>query len=370
MRMPPEMQTTLYRPNRPDLKPRIAIIDDEVDICAMLGEFLRMLGYETEPFTDGRRALERIQNRQFDFDLVYTDIYMPGLTGIDILKAIIALDQNIPVILMTGQPTLEDAVSAVRLGAYDFLTKPFNLDLVELIASRALERRRLVLENIEYRNYLEQKVEEQTREIKDFLIHSIESLSLALEAKDPYTKGHGARVSNFVLTLARELSLPSEYNESLRIAGLLHDIGKIGIPDSILLKPDTLTLEEYEIMKTHSETGYKILAPIGSLAEISIFVHEHHERVDGKGYPQGLKGDEIALPSRLLIVAEVCDALATERCYKPAWPASQIITYFRDNRGKAYDKEVTDALLSLLARSGEQILNILRGTIQATFSNP
>jgi len=197
------MQTTLYRPNRPDLKPRIAIIDDEVDICAMLSEFLRMLGYETEPFTDGRRALERIQNRQFDFDLVYTDIYMPGLTGIDILKAIIALDQNIPVILMTGQPTLEDAVSAVRLGAYDFLTKPFNLDLVELIASRALERRRLVLENIEYRNYLEQKVEEQTREIKDFLIHSIESLSLALEAKDPYTKGHGARVSNFVLTLAR-----------------------------------------------------------------------------------------------------------------------------------------------------------------------
>ncbi|MFH1741932.1 MAG: HD domain-containing phosphohydrolase, partial [bacterium] len=343
-----------------DLKSHVVVIDDEEDICSMLGEFLRLLGYEVDTFTDSRQALESIRASDDEFDLVYTDIYMPGMSGIEVLEEIFALDRNIPVILMTGQPALEDAIAAVRFGAYDYLTKPFNLDLVELLTKRALERRNLVLENIAYRNYLEQRVEEQTREIKSFLIHSIESLSLALEARDPYTKGHGARVSNFVLTLARELSLPEEQDESLRIAGLLHDIGKIGVPDSILLKPGSLTEEEYELMKAHSQTGFKILAPIGSLSHVSTYVHEHHERMDGKGYPLGLQGNEIAFASRLLIVAEVCDALATERCYKPAWPAHQIIAYFKDHRGTAYDVDVTNALLSLLTRCGEEVLSVLR----------
>jgi len=341
-----------------EIRPRIAVIDDQQDICQMMGEFLRYLGCEAQTFTDARLALESI--RTDTFDIVFTDIYMPTMSGIEILQEIMALNRNILVILMTGQPTLEDSISAVRLGAYDYVTKPFNLNLIEILVKRAMQQRRLTLENIAYQNYLEQRVEEQTRELKEFLIHSIESLSHALEARDPYTKGHGARVSQFVLTLARELSLPEEYNEPLRISGLLHDIGKIGAPDSILLKPGKLTPEEYDVMKTHAYIGYRILAPIGSLSQVATYVHEHHERMDGKGYPQGLRGDEIALPSRLLIVAEVCDALATERSYKPAWPLSDIITYFQDLCGIAYDKEVTRALLSLLRRSGDTVLNVIR----------
>ncbi len=337
---------------------RIAVIDDERDICLMLGEFFRRIGYETETFSDAREALDRI--RAETFDVVFTDIYMPGMTGIKILEEIMGLERNILVILMTGQPTLEDTISAVRLGAYDYLTKPFNLDLLELMVNRAVQQRRLVLENIAYHNYLEQRVEEQTRELKSFIFHSIESLSYALEARDPYTKGHGARVAQFVLTLAEELGLPEENHEPLRIAGMLHDVGKIGVPDSILLKPGKLTDEEYELMKTHARTGYKILAPIGSLAQVATYVHEHHERMDGKGYPQGLVGDEIAFPSRLLIVAEVCDALATERCYKPAWPVHEIVSFFEDMRGTAYDKEVADALLSLMRRNGDQVLSFFR----------
>ena len=346
-----------FRPKAREMKPRIAIIDDEEGICLMMGEFLRYLGHEAQTFSDARQALECIRNNSFD--IVFSDVYMPGMSGIEMLQEITLLDRHILVILMTGQPTLEDSISAVRLGAYDYLTKPFNLDLIELLVKRAVEQRRLTLENIEYHNYLEQRVEEQTRELKDFLFRSIESFSYALEARDPYTKGHGARVSRFVLTLARELSFPEEYNESLRVAGLLHDIGKIGVPDSVLLKPGKLTTDEYEVMKTHAYTGYKILAPIGSLTQIATYVHEHHERMDGKGYPQGLQGEEIALASRLLIVAEVCDALATERSYKPAWPVPDIVAYFEDRRGTAYDKDVTDALLSLLRRYGETILHTL-----------
>ena len=353
-----EPDRTGYCATQESSNARIAVIDDEKDICLMLGEFFRRLGYETETFSNAREALDCIRDKPFD--VVFTDIYMPAMTGIEILKEIIRLDRNILVILMTGQPTLEDTISAVRLGAYDYLTKPFNLDLLEIMAKRAVEQRRLVMENIAYHNYLEQRVEEQTRELKSFLFHSIESLSYALEARDPYTKGHGARVSQFVLTLADELGLPEENREPLRIAGLLHDVGKIGVPDSILLKPGKLTKEEYEVMKTHAYTGYKILAPIGSLARVATYVHEHHERMDGKGYPQGLVGDEIAFPSRLLIVAEVCDALATERCYKPAWPAHEIVSYFKEMRGTAYDIDVTDALLSLFKRDGDEILSHFR----------
>ncbi len=344
------------------------VIDDEVAIGQMMAEFLLHLGHDATCENSPERALERIRNE--NVDLVFTDIYMPGMTGTDVLREIIALERDILVILMTGQPTLENTISAIRLGAYDYLTKPFNLDLVELLTSRALKQRRLLLENKEYQVYLEEKVDAQTSELREFLFHSVESLAHAMEARDPYTKGHGTRVSKFVLTLAKKLGVPESEYESLRLAGILHDVGKIGISDNILLKAGPLTKEEYEIMKSHADTGYRILAPIGRLSEVARYVYEHHERWDGLGYPRNLKGEEIHPNSRILIVAEVCDALATERCYKPAWPAHQIIDYFKDHRGTYYDKEVTDALLSLLTEQGEELLTILREDISPEIPQP
>ena len=337
---------------------RMLIVDDEPAIGQMMAEFLRSVGYEAENELDPRKALQRLANE--DFDIVFSDIYMPGMTGTELLKEVIELDRGILVILMTGQPTLENTISAISLGAYDYLTKPFNLDMVEIVTDRAMNQRRLALENEEYQDFLEEKLQAQTAELREFLVHSVESLAYALEARDPHTKGHSYRVSRFVLTLAKRLGVNQSEHESLRLGALMHDIGKIGIPDDILLKPGALTDSEYETMKTHAEVGYRILAPIGRLSEVAQYVYEHHERWDGKGYPRGLKGEEIHPNSRLLIVAEVCDALATERCYKPPWPVHQIAQYFEDHRGSYYDIEVTNALLSLLRERGEEVLSMLQ----------
>lgn len=337
---------------------RMLIIDDEPVIGRMMAEYLIQLGHEAVSEVDPVRALELA--KEGSFDIVFTDIYMPQMSGTDVLREIIALNRNILVILMTGQPTLENTISAIRLGAYDYLTKPFNLELIELLTARALKQRRLILENQEYQLYLEDKVKVQTEELREFLFHSVESLAYALEARDPYTKGHGYRVSQFVLTLAERLGVPHSDYEALRLAGILHDIGKIGVPDEILLKAGPLTPEEYGTMKDHAEQGYRILAPIDRLSEVARYVYEHHECWDGSGYPRGLKGDEIHPNSRLLVVAEVCDALATERCYKPAWPPSQIIEYFEENSGTRYDAEVVNVLNNLLVERGDEVCAQLR----------
>ena len=257
---------------------------------------------------------------------------------------------------MTGSPSLETTIEAIRLGAYDYMIKPFNMESAEFTLKRALKYRNLILENLRYQQNLESEVQERTRELSSFLFDAVQSLSLALEARDPYTQGHGARVSNLVILLAQELGAPESDYEALRLASLLHDIGKIGVPDSILLKAETLTPDEYEIMKEHSYIGYRILSPIPSLKEVSRYVNEHHERMDGKGYPQGLRGEEIHPNSRILIVAEVCDALATARSYKNAWPKHEIVQYFEKNAGAAYDPAVCEALLKLLDKKGEEII--------------
>lgn len=344
---------------------RMIVVDDEPAIAAMMAEFLTNLGYQADFECNPVHALHRIVNESYD--LVFTDIHMPEMSGTELLEAVMKLDRDILVILMTGQPTLDNTISAIRLGAYDYLTKPFNLDLVELMVCRAMQQRRLLLENREYHYSLERKVQEQTYELKEFLFRTVESLAQALEARDPYTKGHGYRVSQFVLTVAERLDVPESEFESLRLAGLLHDIGKIGVPDHILLKSGPLTRDEYELMKSHAEVGYRILAPIGRLSQVARYVYEHHERMDGLGYPRQLKSDEIHPHSRILMVAEVCDALATERCYKPAWPAVKIIDYFEEHKGTAYDSDVTDVLIKLLQEKGEELIAMLQGKVEIDF---
>ncbi len=328
---------------------RILVIDDDEIICDILTQFLSQKGVHCDATSDPKEAASWIQNRENVYDAILSDIYMPyGVTGHDLLA--IALDTSplTPFVLMTGRPTLDNAIDAIRLGAYDYLTKPFNLDYVQVTLTRALHYRRLAMQNRSYQENLEMEVNERTRELQDFLINSVKSLSNALEARDPYTQGHAKRVSDMVITFARELGIDESYDISLRLAALLHDVGKIGVPDSILLKPDKLTDEEYNIMKTHPYIGYKILAPIPSLREVSMYVHEHHERMDGKGYPRGLKGDEIHFNSRFLMVAEVFDALATERVYKKAWTKSKIIKFYQENSGTAFDPKVVGALVHLV----------------------
>lgn len=342
----------------PFVNANILLVDDDANICQILSDFLMNLGAKCSTTSIPTEAVEWIETREFD--VIISDIYMPRVTGHDLLSYAIKYKPMTPVILMTGRPTLDNTIDAIRLGAYDYLVKPFNLDIVHVTVNRALNLRKLALTNKAYQDNLEKQVQVRTRELSEFLFHSVQSLSRALEARDPYTNGHGERVSRLVIDLAKELGVGEREFQSLRLAAQLHDIGKIGIPDSILLNKGRLSEEEHRTMKTHVEIGYQILSPIPSLREVSRYVYEHHERMDGKGYPRGLAGDEIHFNSRLLIVAEVCDALATVRIYKDAWPVEDIIKYFQETAGTSYDKEVVTALVSILNRNGHEIMKLFR----------
>ncbi len=339
----------------------ILLVDDDKNICDILAEYLENFGVICTWTSISSEAVKLIETNEYD--VIISDIYMPQLTGHDLLAITLNHHPITPVILMTGRPTLENTIDAIRLGAYDYLIKPFNLDVVYLTVSRALNYRHLAVQNRAYQENLEKQVQERTKELSDFLFYSVHSLSLALEARDPYTQGHGYRCGELLLKLAEELKIEKSHFTALRLAAELHDIGKIGIPDSILLKGGQLSPEEYEIMKDHVFIGYKILSPIPSLKEVSRYVYEHHERMDGKGYPRGLKGDEIHFHSRLLQVTEVCDALATPRSYKPAWPLKDIVEYFDENSGAAYDPEVVKALLALLNRQGDKIMEMFQQAV-------
>lgn len=331
---------------------KIAVADDEQSIIEIMKEFLTDLGAECRVTVDPRDIIDWLQDG--DFDLVVSDINMPHLSGMQLVSVISSLRPYTPVVLMTGKPSLDNTINAVKVGAFDFLLKPFHFEEAKLSLAKALHYRRLRLDNLQYQTGLENLVEQRTKELSEFLFYSVQSLSKALEARDPYTQGHAQHVSNLVIRIADELGVPESEHQSLRLAAQMHDIGKIGVPDSILLKPGNLTPEEYAMMKEHVNIGYQILAPIPMLKEVGRYVYEHHERFDGYGYPRGLKGSETHFNSRILMAAEVLDALAAVRCYKPAWSQKQIVEFYQKERGKIFDPKVTDAVLKLVEREGEE----------------
>jgi len=338
---------------------KVLIVDDDHFICSILEKCLENTGLDIEVHSDSTKVLDILAQKEFD--CVLSDIYMPKVTGLDVLVAVQTHQAETPVIIMTGKPTLDNTVQALRLGAFDFITKPFNTDAVFLTLDRALRYRKVLVENRNYHSHLEELVDQRTKELQDVVLQSVQSLTHALEARDPYTQGHGYNVSCLVIKMAKELSIPESDFLDLKLAAELHDIGKIGVEDSILLKPGKLTNEEYDKMKEHVSIGYRILSPIPSLKNVSRYVHEHHERMDGKGYPRGLNGDEIHFNSQLLVVSEVCDALAAKRCYKPPWPKEDIIQFFEENSATAFHPKVSSALISILNQEGDEMLRMLRG---------
>ncbi|MBZ0255967.1 response regulator, partial [bacterium] len=329
----------------------IAVADDEEPIIQIMKEFLTDLGSDCRVTVDPRDIIEWLN--EDEFDLVLSDINMPHLSGTQLVSVISSLRPYTPVILMTGKPSLDNTINAVKVGAFDFLLKPFHFEEAKLSLAKALHYRRLRLDNLKYQTGLEELVEQRTKELSEFVFNAVKSLSNALEARDPYTQGHAQHVSNVVIRLANELSVHESEHQSLRLAAQLHDIGKIGIPDSILLKPGSLTPEEYAMMKDHVSIGYQILSPIPMLKEVSRYVYEHHERYDGQGYPRGLNGKQTHINSRILMAAEVLDALATPRCYKPAWSQEKIVEFFQNEKGKIFDPTIADAVIGMIEREGE-----------------
>lgn len=324
-------------------KDRILIVDDEKTIRKLLKQKLTSEGFQCLEAGDAKRALQKLCNNAIG--LVLLDIRMPGKSGVELLPEIKALYPHISVIMITAITDMQIAVQCMKQGAYDYVTKPFELDDVTIGVGRALEKRRLELETEEYRQHLEEKVTEQANKIRVSFLNSITSLAYALEAKDAYTSGHSQKVADISVAIAKELDLPSEDIEKIRLAGLVHDIGKLGVKESVLNKPDRLTDEEFRQIQNHSEMGEHILAPIAGDSKILKMVRNHHERYDGTGYPDRLKGDQIPLCARIITVSDAYEAMTSERPYRSKMSDEEARGEISRSKGTQFDPEVADAFL-------------------------
>lgn len=321
----------------------ILIVDDEKIIRLVLREKLRSQGRLCLEAGEGTEAMKALGENPVD--LVILDIKMPGKSGLELLPEIKSTYPDIAVIMVTAVGDIDTAILSMKLGAYDFLTKPFNLEEVVLSVNRALEKRRLELENRGYQQHLEQMVREQAEKIRGSFLNAITALAYAMEAKDKYTSGHSYRVAEMSLVIAQELGMDRSRIEKLRFAGVIHDIGKIGVKESILNKPAPLTPAEFDNVKSHPETGAHILAPVVDDQEILKVVKHHHERYDGMGYPDGLPGEDIPLGARILAVADTYDAMTSDRPYRARVPIEETLEEIRQAAGSQFDPVVVEAFL-------------------------
>ena len=321
------------------IRSRILIVDDEYEITEILADLFSG-SYHCETAGSAEDALVRLS--ESDFQLVISDITMPGMSGLEMLPFVKERAPNTVVVMISGMQTVESAIEALRLGAFDYLMKPFDLRQVEAVVKRALEHHDLIVAKQRYDNHLEELVEQRTAELdraldslEDAYRATLKALTAALETRDSETSGHSERVVSYSLRLGREYGLGRDQMKALEFGSLLHDIGKIGVPDAILRKPAKLTEDEWVLMREHPAHGQQILRGIEFLSNASHVVAQHHEKWDGSGYPLGLRGEEIDICARIFAVADAFDAITSDRVYR---------------RGKSYEA----AAIELDAWAGTQ----------------
>jgi putative two-component system response regulator len=331
----------------------ILVVDDEQGNIAILERLLSRAGYErVRATTDAALALEIIQERLPD--LILLDLHMPGMNGFHVLSAVrerLPEGTYLPILVLTGDLEVDTRQRALSVGATDFLTKPFEVTEVLLRIRNLLETRHLHMRLHQHAEELEEKVRLRTRELEEAQSEILARLALAAEYRDDVTGQHAQRVGTLSALLALELGLEASYAELLRRAAPLHDVGKIGIPDAILLKRGALTTPEFDLMRTHIDIGARILG--GSAYDLLRLAREialsHHERWDGQGY-QGISGADIPLSGRIVAVADVCDCLGHERPYKAARPFGEMVEVILSERGHHFDPDVVDAFARLVER--------------------
>ena len=327
--------------------PRILIVDDEREITEILADLLSDQ-YECLKAGSAEQALDFL--RDHEFHLVISDITMPGMSGLEMIPHVKQLSPDTVVVMISGMQTVESAIGALRLGAFDYLMKPFDLRQVEAVVKRALEHYELVVAKQRYENHLEELVEQRTAEL-DRALNSLEgayrstlkALTAALETRDSETHGHSERVVSYSLRLGHEYGLNREQMKSLEFGSLLHDIGKIGVPDSILRKPAKLTEEEWEAMREHPLHGQQILRGIEFLQGAARVVAQHHEKWDGSGYPLGLSGEDVDVCARIFAVADAFDAITSDRVYRRGKSYEAAAQELDDWAGRQFDPKVVEA---------------------------
>ncbi|HEY1407253.1 MAG TPA: HD domain-containing phosphohydrolase [Spirochaetota bacterium] len=340
----------------------ILIIDDEEQIREATSDYLEDFGFATLLAEDGRKGIDLFH--QTKPDAVIVDLSMPDIDGFQVVHTVISESPQTPIIVFSGIGIIEKAVQAVREGAWDFLAKPLSsFEVLRITIERCLERARLISENIRYKEHLEDEIERKTREIVELgkeVINTQKEIIMTLgdvvETRSKETAYHVRRVADYAYLLAREYGLSDETASQIRIAAPMHDVGKIGIPDTILNTKRNLTPEEFEIIKTHTQIGFEIFnkssLPVMHLA--AVIAHEHHEQWNGKGYPRNLKGEEISIGGRITCIVDVFDALIHDRIYKEAWSLGSAIEYMKENEGILFDPN----LLKIFIRHIDEFIAI------------
>lgn len=305
--------------------PRVLVIDDEPQIRNFLAEALNQDTSFLELASDMENGVSAISRDKFD--VVLCDVHMPGMPGTELLKLASHSNWDLSVILMTGRPEFPDMLSSIRFGAADFLLKPFSIQDVSSAVKNSYQRLCHKRQERAHSELLDDVVRRRTRDLETALRQldeayktSLEALVAALDARERETCAHSMRVKAYASHLARLADYPSVQLAILQRASLLHDIGKIAVPDAILLKPAKLTILEFEEMKRHTVIGSRIVEPIEFLRATAPIIRHHHERFDGGGYPDGLSGDRIPLGARIFAVADTYDAITSDRCYRQALP--------------------------------------------------
>lgn len=332
---------------------RILITEDEEAIRRLLARHLEGLGHAIFIAEDGFQAVQ-IAARE-EIDIILSDINMPGLGGIEMVRQIKLLKPEIPIVMISAFQDMQTVREALRAGAYDYISKPFQLMDVADTVGRAFFQVRLVRENQEYQRRLERKVAEQAKALASVYLDTIEALISALDAREQETGNHSERVSNYTRALATQIGLSEEEIDVVAQGALLHDIGKIGITDNILLKPAKLTEEEWKVMRTHPQVGYDILGKVPALQEAAQVVLTHQEKFDGTGYPTGLKGEEIPLGSRIFAIVDTLDAMTTDRPYRKSLPFEAAREEIIRFSGRQFDPKIVEVFLSIAKEEWERL---------------
>jgi putative nucleotidyltransferase with HDIG domain len=332
---------------------RILVVDDEEAIREIVCSMLTAAHYTCGQASSGVSALALLESGE-QFELMLSDLMMAELDGIGLLERTKEKYPDMPVVMVTAVHDISVALQAIRNGAYDYLLKPFEREQLLATVRRALENRRLKLENRAYQTNLEALVDARTEQWKKALADlersygmTLEALGGALDLKDAETEGHSRRVTVFTIAIARAMGLSKDQIDVIARGAFLHDIGKMAIPDAILLKPGKLLPEEIEVMRAHCYHGYQILKKIPFLAEAAEIVYSHQEHYDGSGYPRGLKGEEIPLGARIFSVADTLDAITSDRPYRAARSVAAARNEVLRCRGTQFDPDVVDKFLDM-----------------------
>jgi cyclic di-GMP phosphodiesterase len=346
---------------------RILVVDDEELIREIICSVLSQAGFECHPISSGTDALTVLHSDD-GFSAVVSDVIMDGMDGLTLLSKIRLDRPDLPVVMVTAVHDISVALAAIRNGAYDYLLKPFEREQLLASVRRAVENRRLKMENLAYQTKLESLVSARTEMLRQALTDlersydiTLEALGDALDLKDAETEGHSRRVTAFTIAIARAMGLPQDRVRIIARGAFLHDVGKMAIPDAILRKPGRLSPEEQAIMQQHAQLGYQMLRKIPFLHEAANIVYSHQERFDGSGYPRGLKGDQIPLGARIFAVADTFDAVTSDRPYRAAQSISSGRREIERQSGKQFDPEIVNVFQSIT----EQIWQELRREIEA-----